>query len=166
MDRYSRSTDYAIKALKYNTGIQLVAKAYYGKWGSVDLNEHYIEHIGPEMPLGSIPRWSGVLECSEALRRPYMPFRAHYRIWRDDYDKYMAAATKSEIVAIAQYIDGWMEHSADLGYPLPIIDCEAGGYYLLSDAVPWAPQIGSYAIRKLMDAVVQVRRLDTTRRYV
>lgn len=163
MDRYSRSQDYAIKALKYNIGIQLIAKAYIGKWSSVDLNERHVEHIGPEMPLGSIPRWSGVLECSEALRRPYRPYRAHYRLWRDDYDRYMAGLQKAEMMLLDQYIEGWLTHSADLGYPLPMIDLEAG-YYLLDDRVPWANPVATYAVRKLIDATLRVRQIDLARR--
>lgn len=164
MDKISRSNDYARKALRYNTGLQLMARAYLGKWDSIDLNERHVEHIGPEMPLGSIPSWSGIVEASAALRMPYSPYRAHYRIWRDDYDAYMDQVPPPEMLQIDSYISGWLQHSADLGYPLPMYDLD-GGYYLLSDHVPWALPIASYAMRKAIDACMQIRRLDPKRRY-
>ena len=46
-----------------------MARAYLGKWDSIDLNERHVEHIGPEMPLGSIPSWSGIVEASAATSK-------------------------------------------------------------------------------------------------
>ena len=163
MDRYSTNYDWAIKAAKYNAGIQLLAKAYLGKWDPVSLNVVHSEHIGPEMPLGSTPVYSGVLECQERIGGRYRPNTAiNYRLWRDDYDRYMDSLQRPELSMIERYIDGWLTHSGELGYPLPMIDLMAG-YYLIDDDVPWATRTEGYAVRKMIDSIVSSKPVDIRR---